>query len=326
MRKLYNRLLESLNISGRDLAVFVLALLLAFSIWLIHNLSLKYNDYLTSTVIAQCNLEGHTGTSINRSEVAVRGRTTGYQALKIRRKAKHMRPVTVNFDPSVMRHKGDDLFYVLSSDLIEYVHLIYGEGFTLEYFVSDTLFFRFPEVDHKKVPVIPVYSITFADQYMGEGQLKVVPDSVTVYGESHRLESIDKVFTNHIKYAALSSDIQGVVGLETIRGVRIPVNEVLYTLEVTRFVGISKTLPVKVVNMPVDKRLHVFPSYAVITAKYTFPLVGGDYENLELQVDYNDYVNSLSGKCPIKLASSPKGLISYEVEPVAVSCVLEDKR
>ncbi len=325
MRRLYNKLLESLNISGRDLAVFVLALLLAFSTWLIHNLSLKYNDYLTSAVIAQCNLEGHSGTSINRSEVVARCRTTGYQALTSHIRANRKRPVTVSFSPSVMRHKRDDLFYVLSSDLTEYAHLIYGEGVTLEYFVSDTVFFRFPEVDYKKVPVVPVYSITFADQHMGEGQLKVVPDSVTLYGESHRLESIDKVFTDHIKYTSLSSDIQGIVKLEGMRGVRVSTDEVHYLLDVTRFVEIRRTLPIKVINQPADKRLQIFPSLAEVSAKFTFPLVGGDYENLELQVDYNDYAGSLSGKCPVKLASAPKGLISYEVEPVAVSCVLEDK-
>jgi len=68
MRRLYQKLLDSLNISGRELAVFLLALLLAFSIWLIHNLSLKYNDFLTSTVIAQCNLEGYSPVSINEND------------------------------------------------------------------------------------------------------------------------------------------------------------------------------------------------------------------------------------------------------------------
>ncbi len=322
MRKFYNRLLESLNISGRDLAVFVLALLLAFSIWLIHNLSLKYNDYLTSRVIAQCNLEGHSNMSINSSDVVARCRATGYQALtsKVRRK-----PVTISFNPSVMRHKGDDLFYVLSSDLTEYAHLIYGEGATLEYFVSDTVFFRFPEVDYKKVPVHPVYSISFAEQYMGDGELKVVPDSVTIYGESHRLDRIDRVFTDHIKYSSLTSDIQGVVPLEKIGNVRMSAEEVHFMLDVTRYVEITRTLPVKVVNLPPDKGLQVFPSSVVVSARLSFPLVDAGYENIELMVDYDDYLNSLSGKCPVKLSNVPKGLISYEVEPVAVNCVMEDR-
>ncbi len=325
MRKLYHKLLESLNITGRDFAVFLLALLLAFCIWLIHNLSLKYNDYLTSTVVAQCNLDGHGNVSINSGEVVARCRATGYQNIKAHIRDYRKRPVTVNFNPSVMKHKGDDLFYVTAANLTEYAHLIYGEGVTLDYFVSDTVFFRFPEVDHKKVPVIPVYSITFADQHMGDGNLKVVPDSVTIYGETHRIEGIDKVFTNHIKYSSLSSDIQGVTKLEEIRNVRMSEEDVHYLLDVTRYVGISRTLPVTVVNLPTDKTLRIFPSSATVTAKFKFPLVDGNYGNLELYVDYNDFVNSLSGKCPVKLGTSPKGLISYDVDPIAVSCVLEDR-
>ncbi len=324
MGQLYDRILKLLNISGRDLAVFLLALLLAFSTWLIHNLSLKYNDYLTSTVVAQCNIEGHSNVSKNRSDIVARCRATGYKAIMSHMRA-DKKAVTVNFDPSVMRHKEDDLFYVLSSDLMEYAHLIYGDGVTLEYFVSDTVFFRFPEVDHKKVPVHPVYSISFAEQYMGEDDLKVVPDSVTLYGENHRLESIDKVFTEHLKYTSLASDIQGVVRLKNIRDVRMSVSEVHYLLDVTRYVEITETLPVKIVNLPSDKGLQVFPSSAVVSAKLSFPLDGSGYDDIELQVDYEDYLKSLSGKCPVKLANAPKGLISCEVDPVAVSCVLEDR-
>ena len=112
MKRLYDRLLKSLNISGRDLAVFLLALLLGFSIWLIHNLGLKYNDYLTASVKAECNIEGHTNVSLNTSDVIARCRATGYKAILSDIKARR-RPVTVTFNPSVMRHKEDDLFYVL---------------------------------------------------------------------------------------------------------------------------------------------------------------------------------------------------------------------
>ena len=58
MRKLLQRLLAYLHTNGRDVAVFLLSLLLAFSIWIIHNLSLRYNDYLKVSVVARCNIEG----------------------------------------------------------------------------------------------------------------------------------------------------------------------------------------------------------------------------------------------------------------------------
>ena len=323
MKRLYQRILQSLNISGRDLAVFLLALLLAFSIWLIHNLSLKYNDYLTASVKAQCNIEGHTNVSLNSSDVIARCRATGYKAIMSDIKAGR-KPVTVAFDPSVMRYMEDDLFYVLASDLTEYTHLIYGDGVTLEYFVSDTIFFRFPEVDHKKVPVHPVYTVSYMPQHISKGNLEVIPDSVVLYGESRVLENIDRVLTEPIKHSSLSSDIQGLVRLEKIKDVRLSVSEVHYLLDVCRYVEVKVTLPVTPVNVPADKKLIPFPSNANVLLRFSFPLES-DPEGLELKADYEEYIKSLSGMCTLTLGGEPKGLISYEVEPVAVNCVLEDR-
>ena len=323
MKRLYDRLLKSLNISGRDLAVFLLALLLAFSIWLIHNLGLKYNNYLTASVKAECNIEGHTNISLNTSDVIARCRATGYKAIMSDIKARR-RPVTVTFSPTVMHHKEGDLFYLLASDLTEYTHLIYGDGVTLEYFVSDSVFFRFPEVDHKKVPVQPVYSVSYMPQHISSGELQVIPDSVTLYGEARLIQNIDKVMTEPIKHSSLSADVQGVVRLEKIKDVRLSVTEVHYLLDVRRYVEMKMTLPVTVENVPADKKLVPFPSKADVVMKLAFPLEG-DPEGLELKADYNDFITSLSGVCPLKLTGEAKGLISYEVVPVAVNCVLEDR-
>ena len=238
----------------------------------------------------------------------------------------HRKPVTIDFASSVMRHKEDDLFYVLSSDLTEYAHLIYGDGVTVEYFVSDTLFFRFPAVDHKRVPVHPVYSVSYMPQHISDGQLEVAPDSVTLYGEAYRLENIDKVFTEPIKHADLTSDVLGVVKLEKLKDVRMSVDEVHYMLDVRRYVDITRTLPVNVVNLPSDKTLQLFPSKATVTFKCGFPLISDPDEDISLYVDYEDYVKSLSAKCPVKLAGAGKGILSYEIAPVVVSCVLEDRR
>ena len=323
MRKLYHQLLQTLNITGRDLAVFLLALLLAFSIWLIHNLSLKYNDYLTASVRAQCNIEGHSNVSLNASDVIARCRATGYKVIMSDIKAGR-KPVSVTFDSNIMRQAEDDLFYVLASDLTEYTHLIYGDGVTLEYFVSDTVFFRFPEVDHKKVPVHPVYSVSYMPQHISSGELEVIPDSVTIYGESRSIKNIDKVITEPIKHTSLSSDIQGLVRLEKIKDVRMSVTEVHYLLDVSRYVEVKSILPVTADNVPNDKKLIPFPSKAEVTMRLSFPLEG-ETEGLEVKVDYNDFITSLSGVCPLKLAGETKGLISYEIDPVAANCVLEDR-
>ena len=78
MREILHKILKTLNINGRDWVVLLLALLLAFSIWMIHNLSLRYNDYMSVPVIARCNIPGHADVSSGKTEVTARCRTTGY--------------------------------------------------------------------------------------------------------------------------------------------------------------------------------------------------------------------------------------------------------
>ena len=256
MKDLINRILKALNISGRDWAVLLLALLLAFSIWIIHNLSLKYNDYLTMPVAAKCSIDGHAALASNTCDVVARGRATGYKVLKFNAPGRR-KPVTVEFSPSVMKHKEGDLYYVTSDALQEYTHLIYGSGVSIEYFASDTLFYRFPVVNSKKVPVVPVSSLTYDSQYMSDGQMEISPDSVYVYGEPHRLETISQVYTRPIRYSDLNSNVSGFVELEKVRGVSFSENQVRYGINVVRFVEMTSVVPVRCINVPADKILMV---------------------------------------------------------------------
>ena len=313
-----------MNLDGRDWAVLLLALLLAFSTWMIHNLALRYNDYLKVSIVAKCNLDGHSDVSSNRAEVLARCRTTGYNVLKYNMRA-DSRTKEIEFNPSVMRKEGDELYYVLSSDLQEYSHLIFGDKVTVEYFVTDTLFFRFPETASKRVPVIFVHSISFRPQYINDGVVECKPDSITLTGEKYRLESIDRVFTKPVKHSDLHEDISGMAEIEKIRGIRFSVPEIRYSLDVTRYVELKKTFPVMTINVPSDKKLVAYPSYVDAVFKCSYPLSEDPMEGVSFIVDYNSFMESLSGKCRITIQNQPESVISYDTEPSVVDCVLEDR-
>ena len=324
MKDLINRILKALNIGGRDWAVLLLALLLAFSIWIIHNLSLKYNDYLTVQVAAKCSIDGHSAVASNTCDVVARGRATGYKVLKFNAPGRR-KPVTVDFSPSVMKHMEGDLYYVTSDALQEYTHLIYGSGVSIEYFVSDTLFYRFPLVNSKKVPVHPVASLTYDSQYMSDGQMDITPDSVYVYGEPHRLETISQVYTRPIKYSMLNSNVSGVVELEKMRGISFSENQVRYSLDVVRFVEMTSVVPVRCINVPSDKMLMVYPSSVNVVLKCVYPLPARFENQPYIYVDYNDFLKSVSGKCPVRMVDMGSGIIEVDIEPVYVECRLEEK-
>lgn len=323
MRNLLHRILKTLNINGRDWVVLLLALLLAFSIWLIHNLTLKYNDYMSVSVIASCSIPGHSSVSADKSEVTARCRATGYKV--IRSYIRRGRNVQIQFRATDMKHKEGDVFYVTPSDLKDYSHLIFGPEITVDHFVTDTVFFRFPFENYKKVPVLPISSVTYADQYMAEAPLNVMPDSVLVYGEPFRLENINAVYTRPINFIDLSEDISGVSKLEKIKGTRVSESEVRYELNVKRYVEIVTTVPVTVVNVPADKNMLVYPSAVEVSLKCNFPLVDNPESGLRVEADYNDLQHSLSQRCLLNVSTPSRGVISSETTPISVSCVLEDK-
>ena len=89
--------------------VFLMSLLLAFGIWLIHNLSLNYSDTMSVPVIAECNIDGHSNVSSNSNMIAARCRTTGFGLLRNHHKAKKD-AIHVKFDTKDM-HSGGGYTY-----------------------------------------------------------------------------------------------------------------------------------------------------------------------------------------------------------------------
>ena len=323
MREILHKILKTLNINGRDWVVLLLALLLAFSIWMIHNLSLRYNDYMSVPVIARCNIPGHADVSSGKTEVTARCRATGYKV--IRSYLRRDRSVEVSFRAGDLKHKEGDTFYVTTSELKDYAHQIFGPEVSVEYYVTDTLFFRFPVEKFRKVPVHPISTITYRNQYMADGPLELQPDSVLVYGEPFRLENINVVYTRPINFTELSRSQNGLVRLEKIKGVRLSETEIRYSLNVRRFVEIVKSVPVTVVNVPEGKEMLVYPSVVDVCLRCAFPLLDDPESGLRIEADYEDIQNSIGGQCILKTSGLARGVISCEISPMSVSYVLESK-
>ena len=324
MRRLLQKLAYSLRHNGRDWTVFFLSLLLAFSIWLLHNLSLDYSDFVTVRMTASCsNIEGHATQSSNVCDVVARCRTSGYNIIKSRL-ALRRNHVQVPFDRQSLTLKSGDVYYITRRELSESAHHLFGEKVEVEYFLTDTLYFRFPYETNKKVPVFPVLTLSFEPQYMSQGSLEIVPDSVRIYGEPYHLANVDRVFTEPVKLQDLKSGAAGVARIERIKGVRLAENEVHYSIEVMRYVEITREVTIEPVNVPPDKEMMIYPSKADVVFKCVFPLIS-DVDHAVFQIDYEDYINSRSRKCIPSPGYLPDGVLEYEIVPEIFECVLTEK-
>ena len=299
-----------------------MSLMLAFGIWLIHNLSLNYSDTMSVPVIAECNIEGHSAVSANSSTIAARCRTSGFSLLKGRHKAKK-EALHVRFESKDMHLVEGDMFYITSAELSNYVTDIFGDGVQLESFLAETFQFRFPFENNKKVPVQAVTVISFRPQYMALGDIRLKPDSVTLYGEPYHLQNIDRVFTRTVDLTDLKSSAHGSVKLEPIQGVRISDTEVGYSLDVTRYVEIATEVTVNSRNVPAGLKLSVYPSTAKVVYRCKFPLSQDPSDLVSFHIDYADFQKSIGGRCLAQPSKIPDGVIDYSLEPEVFDCVEE---
>ncbi|MBR3013114.1 MAG: hypothetical protein IKH60_07375 [Bacteroidales bacterium] len=316
-----HKLLRKSGINGRDLTVFLLSLLLAFSIWISHNLSLQYSSVVSVPVIALSNIEGHQAESSNTSPVVARCRTTGYRLLRKNRMSRRGQ-LRVYFSPDDLHQEDEDLYYITSNELSGYFSEIFGDNVQLESFVSSRVQFRFPAENHKTVPVQAVSVVSFKPQYMALGAMKIVPDSVVVYGEPLHLQNIDRVVTEAITLQNLSSGAHGMARLEAPKGgIRLSVSEVSYALDVTRYVELHREVKVGTRNVPAGRDLTVYPSVVDVVFRCVFPLAYDPTEGVSFYVDYNDFASSINGRCVPRDSGLPSSVIDYSVEPKVLECI-----
>ncbi len=298
----------------------LLCVVLSSSIWLIHNLSQSYVSVVSVPVVARSNLAARAEQSSTDATVTAQVRASGFRHLKLASRGK--RPVRIEVSPEDFRHDHDDIYSIPITNLYKYTSAIFGDGVSVESFVSDAPQFLFNSVTYKKVPVQRVQSISFMPQYMATRGMTIHPDSVLVYGETSRLENIDRILTRPIELSDLSASAHGTVRLDAPVGIRLSDSEVVYSLDVSRYVEVRSEVKIQTRNVPSNVRLSVLPSTAQVVFKCVFPTAADPSRTAEFYIDYDDFANSLTGRCVAHADNLPSTVISYTIEPDVFDCVI----
>ena len=297
----------------------ILCLLLSAGIWLIHNLSQSYVNIVSMPIMAESNMDGRARLSTSSATITAQVRASGFRQSRLSRKKKRTKLVSVS--ATDFRHEQEDIFFINTSDLYKYSSAIFGDGVTIESIISENPKFNFPEVSHKKVPVRKVLTLSFASQYMSEEGMQLQPDSVYVYGESSRLENINYMLTKPVELNNIRSSVHGKVKLEVPSGVRLSTDDVLYSMDVTRYVEIKAEVKIEVRNVPPGVELVVLPSTADVVFRSVFPPTADPTTTARFFIDYEDFVHSLTGKCVVKSEGIPSTVINYDLHPEVFDCV-----
>lgn len=325
LRQWIVRLLAGKNFTRRDVTAFITSLLLAFVFWFVYSIDQNYDgENLKVPVIAESDIQGHQRLSSNVCLIEASCYCPGRRIIALSR-AEKKDPIVVHFDAAVFTHKSGDEYFVSANDLGGYISEIFGKNVTLRGFATTGFTFTFPVENHKNVPVVPVNVISYKSQYMSRNGLSITPDSVIVYGEPQYLDGIDRIHTETLQINNISSSKSGSLRLEVPKGVRLSQEAVNYSLDVTRYVEITKQVTVTVRNAPAGKDLSIYPSTADAAFKCVFPMPSDKTDEVEIYIDYADFVKSRNGRCIARVSGLPSGVIDCTVNPDIFDCIEKGK-
>jgi len=228
---------------NRELPVFAFFLLLSFIFWYLNELSKELQGTINYPVryINPPKDRIVIGELPDKLEMDLRG--PGYSILKVKLSGSRA-PMVVDFSklsprrlPGAMPH-----YYLVTSGLISSFSKQMHADFEILSIHPDTLFFGYDRLVTRRMPVKPDLIVELA-----EGRKVIIvtdPDSVTVIGPAHILDTIDGIRTRHRNFKRMDENFKSRVPLvcpdylqTTLKRVTV---EVTITGKPTSFFGLKQ--------------------------------------------------------------------------------------
>lgn len=311
------------------MAIFAASLLLAFVIWVAHNLTQDYFSYRQYRISVVTSLPGFSSESESEEILMAGGNAKGYDILgRSYRNAGNAENITLEVDAKyfIRDPYRSDLFTVNARDIQGALNQKVGTEFNITYLPDERLSFVFARQSNRKVPVVVSESrISCKSQYMVVSDIAVEPDSVLVYGKEEDLMRVSEVRTIPLRLQDLSAPTRGELPLRGIPGMRLGSESVKYSVEVARYVEQTLEADVTAVNVPAGKRLLIVPSRIMATCRVPFKNNGRlTRDDIRFEVDYRDVVSSKGSQAVPVMAAGVNGIYSCRTDPMLVDCILAD--
>jgi hypothetical protein len=177
------------------------------------------------------------------------------------------------------------------------------------------------------VPVIADLQIDFDTLYNYGNKVKISPSSLTLYGDSILLSSIDEVKTEKIVLNNLNKTINQkatiILPEELEERIGISQKEVNLDINVDKFTELNLDVPIETIKVPKGFELKTFPDKINLHIKVGLL----EYDSLRPEqfrviVDYAD-ISKNKNKLPIKIDQQPDNVKIIKIIPQKVEFLIK---
>ncbi len=180
---------------------------------------------------------------------------------------------------------GKEIFWLMNSKRRKIAHIL-GSSMEIMDVNPSRLSIYTQYKALKKVPVKLEDNIRLKGEYW-ISELKLLPDSITIYGNKLQLDTINYVFTEKLDVSNLSDNKEFVINLQQIKGTTCKTSSVAVIISVGPFVEETIIKPISVNNLKKGYSVKLFPETIEVTVRAPrekYLLLKTDFFNAEVDL------------------------------------------
>lgn len=187
--------------------------------------------------------------------------------------------------------------------------------------------FSYAPLTHKKLPIIFDGNLNLSPGYLLTNDIKIIPDSVDVYGAKKDLDKLLYIYTNKDTISGVESNKVYSVNISPIPRIRIRPNNIKISVFVEPYVQKSIDVPVTCLNLPRNLDIKFFPSK--VTLQFYTGVSKSDsirVSDFVVSVDYESLKDLSTKSIPVRVISNPEYVRNLTISPPNVEFIFEHKQ
>lgn len=304
---------------GRDILLYLVFVIISFAFWAILSLNNLIQDNYKVMFRITGIPQGVTMINDYPREFNVTVKNNGYVLLKYM--IGDNPEITVDFKEYA---NGNGQILISRQELEDMLVAEFGSGTSIVSFSPESLSIKYTSLPGKKVPVEIFGDYVANFQYVVNGEIVAVPDSVTIYSDAGNLSAINKVRTEKIISRNLTDSLYVKIAIQNIKDVRAVPDSVDVMIPVEPLVTKRSSIPVIVKNLPENVSVVVFPSSVQVSYLLPMSLYNDRLDDkFEASVDYGD-IQGNKAKLPVRIEIAPEIYQNIQLETDSVEYVIEN--
>ena len=304
---------------GRDILLYLVFVVISFAFWAILSLNNLIQDNYKVMFRITGIPQGVTMINDYPREFNVTVKNNGYVLLKYM--IGDNPEITVDFKEYA---NGNGQMLISRQEMEDMLVTEFGSGTSIVSFSPESLSIKYTSLPGKKVPVEIFGDYVANFQYVVNGEIVAVPDSVTIYSDAGNLSAINKVRTEKIISRNLTDSLYVKIAIQNIKDVRAVPDSVDVMIPVEPLVTKRSSIPVIVKNLPENVSVVVFPSSVQVSYLLPMSLYNDRLDDkFEASVDYGD-IQGNKAKLPVRIEIAPEIYQNIQLETDSVEYVIEN--